>query len=55
MFSQHKYNNLEIIYLQITKKTVKKKLISHSKVKQNQPDRCRLYKTDMDKLLASTA
>ena len=41
-----------IIYRQ-TKKTMKKKLVLYSKVKRNQPDRCRFYKADMDKHVAS--
>ena len=28
---------------------LKKKLILHSKIKRNQPDRCRFYKADMVK------
>ena len=32
---------------------MKKKLVLYSKVKRNQPDRCRFYKADMDKHVAS--
>ena len=46
----HTYTH--IIYRQ-TKKTMKKKLVLYSKVKRNQPDRCRFYKADMDKHVAS--
>ena len=41
------------IYIYNNKKTMKKKLVLYSKVKRNQPDRCRFYKADMDKHVAS--
>ena len=44
MFEQHKYKKLKIIYFQIKNKTAKKKHILSSKVKRNQPDRCKFCK-----------
>ena len=32
---------------------MKKELILHSKIKRTQPDRCRFYKADIDKHVAS--
>ena len=32
---------------------MKKKVVLHLKVKPNQPDRCRIYKADMGKHVAS--
>ena len=47
----HKYtHNHTHIYTHIYRK---KKLVLYSKVKRNQPDRCRFYKADMDKHVAS--
>ena len=48
----HRHTHIYIIYRQ-NKKTMKKKLVLYSKVKQNQPDRCRFFKADMEKYVAS--
>ena len=41
------------IYIEIKQENHEEKLVLNSKFKRNQPDRCRFYKADMDKRVAS--
>ena len=54
MYKQtHTHKHIDIHIHTQNKKTMKEKLVLHSKVKRNQPDKCSFYKADMDKHVAS--